>query len=224
VCDFVSHLGRLFHLMAAAAASARIAGIRPPAVVEGDGMLEVGFVRGPGAWWEGALVIADLDEAAEPLAWLVGADFMTVVAGVGGHHVEPHGQCAAAGQGEDPRVIPGFPCCFTCAWGELPVTGRCAGAGLGRQLVQEFFGDDDVHPGGQRAQGRVRWPGPLPPAATGARDAMADGVAVVVDDGDFPAGVGRAGGRCCEVAGEGGVEGAEQTVVAGALRSPLEGG
>jgi hypothetical protein len=81
----------LFHLMAAAAASARIAGIRPPAVVEGDGMLEVGLVRGPGAWWEGALVIADLDEAAEPFAWLVGADLMPVVAGVGGHDVEPHG-------------------------------------------------------------------------------------------------------------------------------------
>ena len=114
--------GRLFHLMAAAAASARITGIRPAAAVVGDGMLEVGFVGGPGAWWEGALVIADLDEAAEPLAWLVRADLMAMVAGVGGHDVEPHGQFSAAGQGEYPRVVLGFP----CARGEPPVAGRGA--------------------------------------------------------------------------------------------------
>ena len=67
-------------------------------------------------------MIADLDKAAEPLAWLVGADLMAVVAGVGGHDVEPHGQFPAAGQGEYPCVVAGF----TCAWGELPVVGRGA--------------------------------------------------------------------------------------------------
>ena len=58
----------------------------------------------------------------------------------------------------------------------------------------------------------------LPSAATGACDAVAGGVAVVVDDGDFPAGVGGAGGRCCEVACEGGVERSEEAVVPGAFR------
>jgi len=108
--------------MAAAAAGARIAGIRPAAAVVRDGVLEVGFVGGAGARWEGALVIADLDEAAEPFAWLVGADLMAVVAGVGGHDIEPHGQFSAAGQREYPRVVRGF----TCARGEPPVAGRGA--------------------------------------------------------------------------------------------------
>jgi hypothetical protein len=126
VCDFVSHPGRLFHLMAAAAASARIAGIRPAAAVVGDGVLEVGFAGGARARWEGAVVISDLDEAAELFAWLVGADLMAVVAGMGGHDVEPHGQFSTAGQGEYPRVVLGF----TCARGESPVAGRGARAGL----------------------------------------------------------------------------------------------
>ena len=89
-------------------------------------MLEVGFVGGPGARWERALVIADLDEAAKPFARLVGADLMAVIAGVGGHDVEPHGQFSAAGQREYPRVVP----LFTCARGEPPVAGRGARAGL----------------------------------------------------------------------------------------------
>src|ERR1700721_2723094 len=68
--------GRLFYLMAAAAAGARAAGIRAGAAVVGDGVLEVGFVGGTGTRWEGALVISDLDEAAELFAWLVGVDLM----------------------------------------------------------------------------------------------------------------------------------------------------
>ena len=47
---------------------------------------------------------------------------------------------------------------------------------------------------------------------------------MVVDDGDFPAGVGGSGGGGGEVAGQGGVEGAEQPVVAGPLGSSLQGG
>ena len=89
-------------------------------------MLEVRFVGGAGTRWEGALVISDLDEAAELFAWLVGADLMAVVAGMGRHDVEPHGQFSAAGQGQYPRVVLGF----TCAWGELPVAGWGARAGL----------------------------------------------------------------------------------------------
>ena len=117
---------RLLYLMAAATAGARIAGIRPAAVVVGDGMLEVRFVGWPGARWESALVVPDLDQAAEPFAWRVGADLMAVVAGVGGHDVEPHGQFSAAGQGEYPRVVLGF----TCARGEPPVAGWGARARL----------------------------------------------------------------------------------------------
>ena len=47
---------------------------------------------------------------------------------------------------------------------------------------------------------------------------------MVVDDGDFPAGVGGPGGGGGEVAGQGGVEGAEEPVLAGPFGSSLQGG
>ena len=61
-------------------------------------------------------------------------------------------------------------------------------------------------------------------ASSLAGDAVAGGVPVVVDDGDLPAGAGRAGRRGGEVTGQGRVEGAEQPVVAGPGRGSLEGG
>jgi hypothetical protein len=93
-------------------------------------------------------------------------------------------------------------------------------------VAQAGFGDGDVDPGGQRAGGASwssrRW---LPSsAAYRPGEAVADGVAVLVDDGDFPArvrGAGRGGG---EVAGQGGVEGSEEPVVAGAFCEPVQGG
>ena len=114
--------------MAAAAAGARIAGIGPAAAIVGDGVLEVGLMGGTGTGRKSALVVADLDEAGELFAWLVGADLIAMVAGVGGHDVEPHGEFSAAGEGEHPRVV----VCFSCAWGEPPVAGRGARAGLCR--------------------------------------------------------------------------------------------
>src|SRR5690348_7766720 len=58
---------------------------------------------------------------------------------------------------------------------------------------------------------------------SGAGYAVADGVALDVHDGDFPAGV-RGPGRCrSEVPGHGRVEVAEQPVVTGPLRSSVQG-
>ncbi len=59
--------------------------------------------------------------------------------------------------------------------------------------------------------------------ASGGRDAVADRVAAVIDDGDFPAGAGRPGCGGGEVTGQGRVEGAEQPVVPGPGRSSLQG-
>jgi hypothetical protein len=71
-------------------------------------------------------VIADLDQAAEPLARLVGADLIPVVAFAGRDDVESQGQFAAAGQGERPGAVRGA----GRAGGEVPVAGRGAGSRL----------------------------------------------------------------------------------------------
>jgi hypothetical protein len=66
--------------------------------------------------------------------------------------------------------------------------------------------------------------GLVPAAACGAGDAVAHGVPVLVNDGDLPAGDGGAGRRGGEVAGQGGVERAEQPAVPGACGAVLQGG
>src|SRR5215469_8166409 len=55
--------GHLLDLVAAAGAGAGVAGVGEPALVIGDGVLEVAVAGGAGAGWPGAIVIADLDEA-----------------------------------------------------------------------------------------------------------------------------------------------------------------
>jgi hypothetical protein len=158
-----------------------------------------------------------------------------VVAVVGWHGVEPQCQFPPAGQGEGPGAV-----CAFCgaggaggAGGEVPVARWSAGARLSRELAQKGFGYGDVHACGQRVSGpagRLRF---LSSASAGARKAVAAGgagdavagrVAPVVDDGDFPAGARGAGGGLGEVAGLGGVEGAEQSVLAGPPGPSLEGG
>jgi hypothetical protein len=91
-------------------------------------------------------MIADLDEAAEPVAWLVAADLIAVVAGVGGHDVEPHGQFSAAGQVSTHASSSG-----------LPVRGanREFGSGLGEGAVREEAADAGQAPAGT---GRVARP------------------------------------------------------------------
>ena len=69
-------------------------------------------------------MVADLDQAAQPVAGQVGADRVPVVAVIGGHDVEPGAQLLTAGQGEQPGS--GF------ALGEVPGAGRRPGARLGR--------------------------------------------------------------------------------------------
>jgi hypothetical protein len=81
--------GHLFDLVASAAAGARVAGTRLSALVVRDGVFEIRLVGWAGAGRECALVVSDLDEAAEPVAWLVGVDLIAMVAIVGGHDVEP---------------------------------------------------------------------------------------------------------------------------------------
>ena len=113
--------GHLLDLMAASAAGAGVARVGPAALVIRDGVLEVRLAGGAGAGRERALVIADLDQAAEPVARLVGAGLVAVVAGVGGHDVEPHGQFPAAGQGECPGAwYPSVPSSGGFPGGELP--------------------------------------------------------------------------------------------------------
>ena len=69
-------------------------------------------------------MIADLDQAAQPVAGQVEADLIPVITRMGGHHVEPDGQLLAGGQGEEPGS--GF------ALGEVPGAGRRPGARLSR--------------------------------------------------------------------------------------------
>jgi hypothetical protein len=79
---------RLLNLMAPAAAGARVAGVGLPALVVRHRMLEVRLTGGPGAGRECALVVADLDQAAEAVARLISVDPVPVVAGVRGHDVD----------------------------------------------------------------------------------------------------------------------------------------
>ena len=116
--------GCLFNPMAPAAASARVAGIGLPALVVRHRMLKIGLTGGPGTGRERALVIADLDQAAEPVARRVGVDPVPVVAVVRGHDVEPHGQSLSAGQGQCPRAVP----VFDRLGGEFPVARRRPGS------------------------------------------------------------------------------------------------
>src|ERR1700729_3629650 len=84
--------GQLLDLVAAAGAGPGVAGAGGPAFVVGDGVLEVGLAGGAGAGRPGAVVVADLDQAAQPVAGQVGVDAVLVVAAVHGHGVEPGGQ------------------------------------------------------------------------------------------------------------------------------------
>jgi hypothetical protein len=109
-------------------------------------------------------MVADLDQAAEPVARLVGADLVAVVAVVRGHDVEPHGQLPAAGQGQCPAA--------GRSRDEFPLARRSPGTRLSSlccQLTQERLAYGDVHPRGQRARGRwlrLAWPAlPYPTAA-----------------------------------------------------------
>src|SRR5580693_1300721 len=108
--------GQLLDLVAAAGAGACVARAGRPAFVVGDGVLEVGVAGGSGAGWPGAGVVADLDQAAQPVAGQVGVDPVAVVAVVGGHDVEPDGELPPAGQGEYPGS--------GVAWGDVPGAGR----------------------------------------------------------------------------------------------------
>src|SRR6202035_1092624 len=69
----------------------------------------------------------------------------------------------------------------------------------------------------------ARWPRPLPAAASGAGDAVADRVAVLVHDGDLPAGARGPGRRDGPVTGQGGVQGAEQPALPRPGRLSLQG-
>jgi len=85
--------------MAATGAGARVAGIGHSALVVGDGVLKIGLPGRAGAGRPGAGVVADLDQATQPVAGQVGADLVPVVALMRGHDVGPDGQLLTAGQG-----------------------------------------------------------------------------------------------------------------------------
>ena len=121
--------GTLLHLVAASAASSRVAPVGLAALVPWDGVLEVALAGSAGAGRERALVVADLDEAAEPVAWLVGAGLVAVVAVVRGHDVEPDGQSPASGQRQCPAA--------RLVQGERPAARRCAGSRLAVDQVRD---------------------------------------------------------------------------------------
>ena len=118
---------RLFNLMAAAAAGARVAAHVLPPLSYGRACSKSDLTGGPGAGRERALLISDLDQATKPVTRLVGVDLVAMVTGVCEHDVEPHGQFLATGQRQCPRAV-------SFVGGEFPVARRCAGARLGRQL------------------------------------------------------------------------------------------
>src|SRR5579875_1052810 len=69
----------LFHLVAAAAARARVAQTCSSAPVIGNGMLEVRFAGVPGAGRERARPVPDLDQVAEGVTRLVGMGLVPVI-------------------------------------------------------------------------------------------------------------------------------------------------
>ena len=86
--------GQLLDTVAAAGPGAGITGAGRSALAVRDRMLEVGLAGGTGTRRPGALVVADLDQAAQPVARQVGADPIAVVAQSPGG--APERGCAAS--------------------------------------------------------------------------------------------------------------------------------
>jgi hypothetical protein len=69
-------------------------------------MLEIRIAGVPRARWEGAGVVADLDQVAECVVRLVAVGFMAVVTVVSGDRFDAHGEFPAARQRERPGAAP----------------------------------------------------------------------------------------------------------------------
>ena len=149
--------------MAGAAACAGVAGAGPAALVIRLGVLEVGVSCVAGAGREGAGAVADLDQVAELVAWLVGGGLMAVVASVGGDRAEAHSELPAARGGERPGAVAvrrarpsGRPrACLVC-WGRAAARGERPGAvvaGAAGEAGQGGGRDGEVEAGGEPGGG-----------------------------------------------------------------------
>src|SRR5262249_9159374 len=66
---------------------------------------EIRLAGMPAARRERAGAVADLDQVAEPVAWLVALRLVAVVAAEGWHWVETHGEPPAPGNGKRPSPV-----------------------------------------------------------------------------------------------------------------------
>ena len=98
--------GRLLDSMAFSAPGAGVARARPAALVVGHRVFEVALPGVPVAGRERAGLVADLDQVPQLVVGLVGVGLVAMVALVGGHGFQWHGELSAAGQGECPGGAP----------------------------------------------------------------------------------------------------------------------
>src|ERR1700678_2369314 len=203
-------------------------------------VFEVALLRGATAGRAGAGGVPDLGQVPELDPRVVAGSLEPVIAGIGGDRVDADDQVRLPGDpgAQPPPAVPaGRPVLAFGGEGEprAALPGRIVGvrAGLAGRIGPA--GRARARPRSVRRSGG--WPGSaggllfLPfrggcgvVAGLGSGAAVADGVAVLVGDGQAPGGLGVRGRRAGQVAGEPGVDRADAGDLAGPLSQLQQGG